>query len=226
MNKFNVKYLPLKLSLASLLSCFNLIVTHPARAALVDFSQTPWSSTGSVSIPTVGSANLSNEPGTFTVFGSPTLDGSLGIPISVLDNFGGAATEGSVIKAQQNFNLGDVIRFNFNFTTKEPATEYQNDYAFFMADGSVPGTSDLSFIKLADVVGNNASNPFTYTFPKTDNYTIAIGIVDIGDYVRDSSIQISNANTQAVPEPFTILSSASAVVFGGILKRRFSRQKG
>jgi hypothetical protein len=223
MSKFNfVKYLPLKLSLASLLSCFSFTVTHPARAALVDFSQTPWSSTGSVSIPTVGSANLSNEPGTFTVF-PPTLEGYLGIPISVLDNFGGEATEGSAIKAQQNFNLGDVIRFNFNFTTKDIA---QNDYAFFMADGSVPGTSDLSFIKLADVVGNNASNPFTYTFPKTDNYTIAIGIVDIVDYVGDSSIQISNANTQAVPEPFSILSSASAVVFGGILKRRFSRQKG
>jgi hypothetical protein len=226
MNFSIVKYLPLKVSLASLLSCFTLAATYPTQAALVDFSQSPWTFTGSVNTPGAGSANLSNDFGNFTVFGSPTLENYLGIPISVLDNFGGEATEGSAIKAQQNFNAGDVISFNWDFATNEPATGYQNDYAFFMADGSVPGTNDLSFIKLADVAGNNASNPFTYTFSKTDNYTIAIGIVDIVDYTRDSSIQISNANTQPVPEPLSILSSAGAVVFGGILKRRFSRQKG
>lgn len=222
MNKFNwVK----NLHLASLLSVFSFAATNSVQAQSIDFSQSPWSSTGNVTVPSLGQATLTNEPGTATVFGSPTFEGFLGIPVTVLDNAGGAeATEGSAIKANQNFNAGDAFSFNWSFTNLDTTGTNASDYAFFMADGSTPGTSDLSFIKLADVVGNNASNPFTYIFPRTDNYTIAIGITDIVDYTGDSRIQISNANLQPVPEPLSIIGSGSALIYGVILKRRFSKK--
>lgn len=138
------------------------------------------------------------------------------------DPFFGAATEGSAITTNLNVRQGDRLIFDWNYLTNDAS----NDYAFFVANGVVTRLADVSN------ASNNSTNfysetgarTFNYTFANTGNFQVGIGVVDIGDFSSTSALQISNAQTEPVPEPLTILGTAVAGGFGVMLRRKRSKQ--
>jgi hypothetical protein len=46
--------------------------------------------------------------------------------------------------------------------------------------------------------------------------------VDVEDTIGNSTLTVSDADLQAVPEPMTILGSAVALLFGTLMRRRLT----
>ena len=80
-------------------------------------------------------------------------------------------------------------------------------------------------------IGNNiavlsGSNPYSYTFPTSGSYQVAVGVLDVRDSTGVSTLTLSNAQIQAVPwETDTLPVLGSTVLFGiGVwAKRKYAR---
>jgi hypothetical protein len=244
-----IKHSTVKISVFSLVSLGSMTMANSAQAiGLIDFSSPDWEKFGDVTTPSQGSANMSNaflgtefiisddEDGSeaFNYSGQrpiealfPTdLQTSLGLPDTALDvDDDNLAWEGSAIRGSVTVGAGDVLRFNWNFRTNESQSRGGMDFAFFLVGNQV--------IKLADFTdATKASDPFfretgfrEYTFAQAGTYTIAFGVVDIGDYLVSSALEIKDARIEPVPEPLTILGVMTGVTFGTVMRRKFGAPK-
>lgn len=211
-------------SLVSVVGSMAIGVT-PSKAATIDFDSITWttvgdatSSSGQVNMST-NALNSEDLPQADTVFSVtdtvPTvqagivggLEESLGLAIGDLDNingndplvdpFGGFAQEGSGVTGTVTANANDVLEFNWNFSSNDTTF---NDFAFIAINGGTPTI-------LADTA--SASSGTYSTVLAAANPTVAIGVVDAGDFNNSS-----NFSAQAVPEPLTILGSLGGLAFG------------
>ncbi|AFY73356.1 hypothetical protein Syn7502_01257 [Synechococcus sp. PCC 7502] len=196
------------------------IAANPSYAVGINFST--WSSSGDVTTPSVGSANLSTDGlnsddfpannGTFSFTGtvpatdaffSTTLQDFLGLSATSLDT-SDFAYEGSALKFTFNANGGDKLTFDYNFLTNDLLNI---DYSFLLVNGSVITLADVSnALNSSSFFANETgTTPFSYTFTKSGTYTVGLGVVDIGDNNVTSALKISNAElvtTTAVPFEF------------------------
>ena len=130
-----------------------------------------------------------------------TLDGSLGSTKGAIN-----ATEGSAITAKTNANVGDIITFDYSFSTND----YQpyKDFSFFSVNGNTQ--------KIA-AVGEDTPNFGTnvgeieYVLKASDfedisisnEVVLGIGIMDALDTAVDSSLSIMNIEITDQPDENT-----------------------
>ncbi|QJB46797.1 hypothetical protein [Dolichospermum flos-aquae] len=72
----------------------------------------------------------------------------------------------------------------------------------------------------------SGSSPYSYTFPTSGNYQVAMGVLDVTDSMGVSTLALSNVQVQAVPwETDTLPVLGSTILFGiGVwTKRKFNR---
>ena len=217
----------------------SLVFANPAQAVSVDLGS--WTRVGDVGV-NGNQVNLSNASltaqddfpqaaGTFNYSGNnPVAAGgeietAVGLNAGDLDTeaFFGEAFEGSAITTNLNVRKGDRLSFDWNFLTNDTF----DDYAFFVANGVVTRLADVSNALNSSTNFNSetGARTFNYTFANAGNYQVGIGVVDIGDFNSTSALQINNAQTEPVPEPFTILGTAVAGGFGVMLRRKRSKKQ-
>jgi hypothetical protein len=185
----------------SLFSLASLTVATPSWGAAIDFSN-GWKSIGNSSSPAQGRINLQsglNNPITnyiddFELFSGIT-DGGLDTASGLNSTFGSATT--------YNAKAGDSISFQWNFT------QDQSDFAFIKYNGQIE-------------ILNPGSSTFNTTFNSDQLFTF--GVVDVDDSIGTSTLQVSNADYQPVPEPISILGSLTACGFGVVIRRLIGKK--
>lgn len=137
--------------------------------------------------------------------------------------------EGSAIKQTFTAQAGQTLSFSWNFLTNESVEQAAlndstypdfNDSAFV----SIQSASGSEFLSLADTTSNfsNSStssfdndtgfSTFSYTIPTTGNYTLGIGIVDVGEPTRISGLLVDNI--VVVPEGDSTLGTLGMLFLG------------
>ncbi|MEP0754983.1 hypothetical protein NDA03_22475 [Trichocoleus sp. Lan] len=124
--------------------------------------------------------------------------------------------EGSAIKQTFKGSAGQKLSFSWNFLTNEAVEQpgvddftYPdfNDFAFV----SLQSDSGTQFFNLADTISkfSNSSSvfnketgwqAFSYILPASGEYTLGIGVVDVGDGTRISALVVDEAEAAVVPE--------------------------
>lgn len=176
-------------------------------------------------------------PSTF-ISGLPSnLEGFLGLSTFLgdesLDSIATAQPiEGSAIKQTFTASAGDVVSFSWNFVTNESVEQAArndstfpnfNDFAF----AAIQSDSSNEIFSLADTISNfsNSSTPlfnetgfntFSYKVPDTGNYTLGIGVADVGEPTRISGLLVDNV--EAVPEPSSMLGTLGVLFLGACWK--------
>ncbi|MGB6295514.1 MAG: PEP-CTERM sorting domain-containing protein [Rivularia sp. (in: cyanobacteria)] len=226
------------LGIFSFLTSTSLVFANPAQAISINLGS--WSEVGDVefsgnqaNISTASSTAQDDFPqpaGTFNYSGNnPVIAGTpletaVGLNPGDLDNdLFNAATEGSAITTNLNVRQGDRLSFDWNYLTNDSF----DDYAFFVANGVITRLADVSNALNSSTNFNleTGTRTFNYTFANAGNYQVGIGVVDIGDFNSTSALQITNAQTEPVPEPLTILGTAVAGGFGVMLRRKRSKKQ-
>lgn len=113
------------------------------------------------------------------------------------------AYEGSAARQVFDAAAGSTLNLRYNLLTNETGTSAQQDYAFVVIDGQL--------LKLADASGATAAwngtgaqtgyGNFSFTFATGGSHTLALGVVDVGDYDRSSLLAVDAVTVSAVPEP-------------------------
>jgi hypothetical protein len=152
----------------------------------------------------------------------------------------GLPIEGSAIKQTFTAQAGQMLSFSWNFLTNEAvgnnANPNFNDFAFAMLSFN----SENLFFPLADSTSAtflaNGSNSvffeetgfktFSYILPSDGEYTLGLGVVDVGETTVVSGLLVDKV--AAVPEPS---STVGLLVLGALgtvsgLKRRWKKAKG
>jgi hypothetical protein len=204
----NFKHSVVTAGTVSLLSFGSLAVASPSYAVSLDLST--WNRIGDVTTnPSQAILNTGGENTTTAPTGGGTnplsLEDFLGLaPDKLINDLNPDAWQGSAIKNTLAVNAGDIFSFDWNFSSSD------DDIAFVTINNNITALT--------------GSSPFSYTFATAGNYNIGIGVVDVLDAFNSSTLTVSNANLQPVPEPTTILGSLTALGFGtGMLRR--SRKK-
>ncbi len=163
--------------------------------------------------------------GAFNVSGTlatDNFDGSLdlfsGLTYGAL---GSDAFEGSALKQTFNVNAGDTLSFSWKFLTNEGT---QPDYAFIVINGVA---STLASTAAATTPSNplaweTVGGVFSHSFASASTITLAVGVVDIGDYNVTSELNISNVALAPVPESYAMLLAGLGLM--GLVARRRSQR--
>ena len=202
----SIKHSVFTVGTASLLSLGTLTLASPTYAISLDFNT--WDSIGDVTNNQT-TLNSGTDSTAFTGGGVGSLDGFLGITPGSLDSLAPISTfgaiQGSAIKNTfTSINVGDVLSFNWNFSTTD------TDSAFVTINNSV--------------IALTGSTPFSYNFTTAGIYNIGIGVVDVDDAFGKSTLTVSNANLQTVPEPGSILGALTGMSCGVGMLRRFGKK--
>lgn len=146
-----------------------------------------------------------------------SLEGFLGVSQFIGDDFLAEAIEGSAIKQTFTAQSGQTLSFSWNFLTNESvganANPSFNDFAF----ATLSNNSQNSFFRLADTTTKFLANAnltsffeetgfktFSYTLPTDGEYTLGIGVVDVGERTVISGLLVDRV--QAVPETSSTIS--------------------
>ena len=146
--------------------------------------------------------NVSGNPAVWI----DTLELAAGLPFHALDLLDEAAYEGSLASQSFAVHAGDTLRFNYSFSTQE--TLFQ-DRAFMVLNGNL--------VTLATRSSPAPGTPFTWTFGSSGTATLALGVVDTGDFNGVSRLTLSNLTLTPVPEPASWLLMLAGA---GLLARR------
>lgn len=144
--------------------------------------------------------------------------------------------EGSAIKTTFSVRAGDQISFEWNFLSDQG--EFQkdqfNDFSFVTLSHMAPRGLATTFSTLSssntDFRFETGFQEFSFTFLEAGEYTLGIGVVDVGDGVADSGLLVDNVVLSRepvmgppppakVPEPASILSILALGVWGFIQTR-------
>ena len=181
-----------------------------------------------------GQNGFNNQSGVAAVdfFSSP---GLAGIPVASLD-LGGTAYEGSAIRQDFMATAGDLLTVTFNWAFLSTDTSFP-DFGFVALNDSVfkfvdTASSALNGVFLGTFADSNNVNwswyQSTYTYQANANgaVSLAIGVVDVGDFLNTSELRIDNVAVSAVPEPETYaLMLAGLGLMGGYIRRRQKSQQ-
>ena len=158
------------------------------------------------SIGEVTNNNTVIQSGTADTVDVDSLESFLGVTPGSLDP---DTTYGSAIKQTLSFNAGD--QFSFDWTSNID----NQDQAFVAINNAIQVLSTGSF--------------YSYTFGASGNYQVAMGILDVHDSTGVSTLNLSNAQIQAVPwETDALPVVGTTLLFGiGIWKKyKSSSSKG
>lgn len=206
-----------------------------------------WFSVGDASesafMPLAGttSALLTNVSGIAGAVGAGAIETFLGMGAGALGSLTGSpATEGSAIRQAFTASAGDTISFDFNFITTE-ATPGVGDFAFVsivvdgiltvLADTTSGGfvTSPISLpIEGGEVQSEVETGLLSFSHVLTTGglVELGIGIVDAGDTLVTSGLQVDNVvhtaglAPGAVPAPGPLALVAFGLLSVGMARRR------
>lgn len=136
--------------------------------------------------------------------------------------------EGSALKQTFTAAAGETISFSWNLLTNESSDRAAvNDYTYpdfnDFAFASIQSDSGSQWFSLADTIaGFNPSSTsfdsetgfrtFSYTIPAAGNYSLGIGVVDVGDPTRISALLVDNV--EAVPEANSTVGTLGLLFLG------------
>jgi hypothetical protein len=162
--------------------------------------------------------------GTFNISGTSAADNISGSLESFAGLTNGAlgsdAFEGSALKQTFNVNAGDTLSFGWKFLTNEGT---QPDYAFVVINGvaSTLVTTAAATIPSSPLTWETVSGVFSHSFASASTVTLAVGVVDIGDYNATSELRINDVALAPIPEPETYaLLLAGLGLLGAVSRRR------
>lgn len=126
-----------------------------------------------------------------------------GLNLGELD-LGDYAYEGSVLKQTFTAQAGDTLSFDWRLFSNEGTAGYQ-DFAFVAIDGVVSSLATAADAGLASAQFSWESGPgsFSFSFASSGAHTLALGVVDLGDYNVSSALRVDNVVLTPVPEPET-----------------------
>ncbi len=170
------------------------------------------------------------------IVGFGGLEDYLGIPVELLD-VEGWAFEGSAIKTELTVNTGDKLSFNWQFFTNETSTEIEEelrpfkDYAFVLIDEKIIKLADYQKVVEAGLLevetgtfdGQTDKHTWEYEFDEAGTYKVALGVIDIDDFIVTSALSVENVNLEVIPEPLTILGTVTAIGFGCGFKKSLKK---
>lgn len=122
----------------------------------------------------------------------------IGVPTASLDqvNPGSQVYEGSAVSYTITAAAGDIVRFDWNFTTEDSQAAGFDDFAFVSIGANLSklaSTFDATTPNPAGTFGwQTGWKTFGYQFTSPGTYTIALGVADATDGSADSSLLIDN----------------------------------
>lgn len=175
-----------------------------------------WETTGTTNA-SAGEALLGTNLG----ISDSSLESFLGLAAGTLDSLGnGNATNGSAIKQTIAVKAGDILTFDWKFSTDDYLPF--NDFSFFSISSNV---LELADINLVGNYGATALETLSYKFHNAGSYTLGFGVVNVSDTVGNSQLLVDNVkinSAASVPEPASILGllGMGALGAGSAFKRK------
>lgn len=172
------------------------------------------------SVSTIGSVSEAGGVYTLSTGTGAVSDSALetfaGIAAGSLDaELGKNATEGSAIQSTVEVEAGDTFSFNWVFDTNESGSAAFDDFAFVAL--SLFGIDEVLATAAMDAPG--AAGSYTWTAGAAGLLTWTVGVVDVGDSIVNSYLNVSKLSP--VPVPAAALLFGSALLgFAGFSARR------
>jgi len=123
------------------------------------------------------------------------------------------AAEGSVARQMFSVQAGDTLSLSWQLLTNEQGPDAKSDLGFLVLNGTLfelalaPNATGAGALGFAAGTGWST---FTHTFTQSGLASLALGVVDRGDFVTTSALAVQNVSITPVPEPRTW-----ALVLGG-----------
>lgn len=209
------------------------------RLETADFGTAPVKGTSQLFLSTASDLDFPAGNAVIVPFISnfPNLEEFLEVSTFFGDNFLSSITtnepiEGSAIRQTFQARKGQKLSFRWNFLTDEATGENAdfnyNDLAF----ATLKFNQENFIFKLADTTSTFLSqdsqtaffyetgyHTFSYIIPESGEYTLGVGVVDVGEASVISGLLVDEA--KIVPEASSVLSLFAVSTLGmGILKRR------
>lgn len=142
--------------------------------------------------------------------------------------------EGSAIKTTFSVRAGDQISFDWNFLSDEQENEMYNDFSFVTLSQMAPRGLGSTFSELlssdTDFRSETGFSKFSFTFLEAGEYTLGLGVVDVGDGAVDSGLLVDKVVLSRkpvmgsppptkVPEPASVLGILAFGAWGFIQMR-------
>jgi hypothetical protein len=150
--------------------------------------------------------------------------------------------EGSAIKTTFSVRAGDQISFDWNFLSDNKEIPMFNDFSFVTLSQTAPSRLGSTFSTLLSSDTNfsfeTGFREFSFTFDEDGEYTLGIGVTDVGDGAFDSGLLVDNVALfrkpmmgppggpqppTRVPEPASVLSLLALGAWGFIRKQSSQR---
>ncbi len=106
-------------------------------------------------------------------------------------------------------SAGDTLSFNWQFFTNETADVLTgnrgllNDYAFIVLDDQVTKLADVGDANLDSGFFDQETDlkPYSFKFGQSGSVSIALGLVDIDDFLITSGLSVENLTIASSPNP-------------------------
>ncbi|MDZ8225130.1 MULTISPECIES: hypothetical protein [unclassified Nostoc] len=170
-----------------------------------------WTTLGESSIQTSAFGSSPTEGGFEALlstggatFADSILEEFLGLDSGSLDQIAkqstgiNEATEGSAIQQTFTAKAGDILSFDWNFLHNIDIPQLPgifNDFAFVSIDSVsalANATSSLLMTSRTPFSQESGFQTFSFTIPTTGQYSLGIGVVDVGDRTVDSGLLVDN----------------------------------
>lgn len=153
------------------------------------------------------------------------LETAAGLAVGALDlDMINQATEGSVLYRSFTVAAGDVLSFDWQFSTRDSSLP---DYAFVSIGGVLFELANVNDATApadnADYLTQTGVTRFEHVFASAGTFRIAVGVVDIGDYSTSSSLWLDNVyvgEAPATPEPVSTLALVGFAMVGCVTRAR------
>lgn len=192
-----------------------------------DFDATPTQGNSQALLTTASSTFVDDSTGTFNFSGNEPatvgtaggLEDFLGLPLGSLpgsDSFFNFPFEGSALKQTFSAQAGDVLSFDWNFLTNDDPSN--QDYAFVVLDNLSKLAQTTDNLNSSSTVFSQETGfqTFSHTFTSASEFSLALGVVDAGDFNNSSALLVDNVTLTtpaAVPEPGSVV---GVLLFGAL----------